>query len=314
MSEFSIIDEYCRGLGYSHPETQLSVGDDAAVVDVPVGMDLVVSVDTMVEGVHFFADLAPARLAHKLLAVNLSDMAAMGATPKWATLALTIPQVDSGWLRAFSDSLHSLAREYRVQLIGGDTTSGPLTLSLQIMGLVKKGDAIVRSGAREGDAVYVSGYLGDAALALQQRQEQGSVNNPLLLQALELPQPQVELGVSLLGSATAAIDVSDGLVADLAHIAKASDVSIELEVSALPLSESFLAAQAPIALALHGGDDYQLAFTAPEAVVARLEFDAKFLITQIGHVVSHGDEPVVLRSNGEQVPIRHKQGFDHFEK
>jgi thiamine-monophosphate kinase len=315
MSEFSIIDRYCKRVGVVHQETTLGVGDDAAILAVPSGQELVVSVDTMVAGVHFDSSISPEALAHKLMAVNLSDMAAMGATPKWATLALTMPEVDQVWLAKFSDSLNAVATRFGVELVGGDTTAGGLTASLQIMGLVPSGQALLRSTARAGDVVYVSGTVGDAALALQQRQSTGRVSADCLSQALDRPEPQVELGIRLRNLASATIDVSDGLVADLGHIARASEVTIELVSANVPLSEEFQRAGAELELALFGGDDYQLAFTAPlrsAEEIENLEKLSNIQVCQIGIVTAVQSEPVLIKHPDGTVQAPIQTGYQHF--
>ena len=248
MAEFSLIERFCKGIGANHASTTLSVGDDAAVISIPPSMELAISVDTMVAGVHFYEDAAPEYIAHKLLAVNLSDMAAMGAEPKWATMTLTTPEINDQWLEAFSNSLNSLASQYGVQLIGGDTTQGQLNLSIQIMGLLPQSKALTRSSAQIGDDVYVSNTIGDAALALRciegqksgvpDQSLEGLLSSPLR-KFLEQPEPQIVLGLNLLGLANSCIDISDGLVADLSHIAEQSNVSIELNVDLLPLSPHY---------------------------------------------------------------------------
>lgn len=317
MSEFSLINKYCRGIGAQHLETRLSVGDDAAVLAVPAGKELVVSVDTMVEGVHFFAGLDPQLLAHKLLAVNLSDMAAMGAQPKWATLALTLPEPDTHWLQDFSAGLDCMAAQFDVELIGGDTTKGlpgALTLTLQIMGLVDAGSAITRTGAQIDDLVLLSNTVGDAALALKLLQQPASCPASLRT-ALEQPHPQISLGSSLHGIASAAIDVSDGLVADLAHIAKASKVSIELDASAIPLSTTFITAGGELRHALYGGDDYQLAFTAaPQALEQLLHISSEIgvPVTVVGRVIAPTEHAVLLCAEGETKPAASDAGYQHF--
>lgn len=320
MAEFSIIDRYCQGLGVSHRETQLGVGDDAAVIRVPDTMELAISVDTMVEGVHFFADTDPADLAHKLLAVNLSDMAAMGACAKWATLTLTMPSYDDAWLKAFSNSINSMAQAFSVQVIGGDTTQGPLNLSIQIMGLLPRGKGLRRSGAKPGDDVYVSNTLGDAALALRLLAGDVEFNLPThkrLFEALHRPTPQCDLGQGLLGLANSCIDISDGLVSDLRHIARQSNVSIELNVARLPLSDDYCQMLSSIEydLALTGGDDYQLAFTAAPGMRAKLEALSVSLevpISVIGRVNEKTDQAINLTVNDKPYVLHNNAGYQHF--
>lgn len=326
MSEFNIIKRYCQDLGKEHDETRISVGDDAAVVSVPTGMELAISVDTMVEGIHFFPDVDPANLAHKLLAVNLSDMAAMGAEPKWATLALTLQDTSEAWLEAFSASLDKSAKRFGVQLIGGDTTQGPLTLSMQIMGLLPISKVLTRAGAKPKDDVYITNTIGDAGLALaylQQAKQLVDVDLTdkqigRLTKALELPEPQIELGQALLSYANACIDISDGLVADLSHIAKRSGVSIELDVNRVPLSEeyqSYVSQGGDLELALTGGDDYQLAFTVEAKYTEQLkalEKSSGVSLSKVGQVVERTAEPVSLHTDGEEYKLNSLAGYQHF--
>ena len=318
MAEFSLIERFCKGIGKQHPETKLNVGDDAAVIAIPEGMELAVSVDTMVSGVHFFPTASPANIAHKLLAVNVSDMAAMGAQPKWATMTLTIPKVDESWLAEFSSSLNDQATKYGVQLIGGDTTEGDLNLSMQIMGLTVKSKAISRSGAKLEDDVYLSNNVGDAALALHLIKDGDEVSTNLL-NALEKPVPQVELGLKLSTIATSCIDVSDGVVADFSHIANQSGVSIELDIDQIPLSNDYLRYiehGGNVDLALTGGDDYQLAFTASQQKRQALEKKSQELgikLTRVGQVIKKSASPVYLTSAGEPYELTQDAGYQHFK-
>ena len=318
MAEFSLIERFCKGIGKQHPETKLNVGDDAAVIAIPEGMELAVSVDTMVSGVHFFPTAPPANIAQKLLAVNVSDMAAMGAQPKWATMTLTIPKVDESWLAEFSSSLNDQATKYGVQLIGGDTTEGDLNLSMQIMGLTVKSKAISRSGAKLEDDVYLSNNVGDAALALHLIKGGDEVSTNLL-NALEKPVPQVELGLKLSTIATSCIDVSDGVVADFSHIANQSGVSIELDIDQIPLSNDYLRYiehGGNVDLALTGGDDYQLAFTASQQKRQTLENVSKELgikLTRVGKVIKKSASPVYLTSAGEPYELTQDAGYQHFK-
>jgi len=319
MAEFSIIEEFCHGIGPDHTETKLSVGDDAAIVAVPDGMELAISVDTMVSGVHFFPDVSPAKLAHKILAVNLSDMAAMGAEPKWATLALSISTFNNSWLTAFSSALRATAQRYSIQIIGGDTTQGPLNLSITIMGLLPTSKRLDRASAEIGNDVYVSNYLGDAALglaALQGRVQLQSSHRDQVISALETPEPRVSLGQSLLSVANSCLDISDGLVGDLSHICKKSDVSIKVDAEKVPLSDaykSFIENGGSLDLALNGGDDYELAFTVNPSRRQQIEALSNKLdisLTRIGQVIPKGDEAVTVTLNGVKYPITNS--YEHF--
>lgn len=322
MSEFSVIEQYCTALGATHSNTDIGVGDDAAVVTVPPDMRLAVSVDSMVEGIHFFPNTKSADLAWKLLTVNLSDMAAMGAVPKWATVTLTMPHEDHAWLADFSTELGRVAAQAGVQIIGGDTTRGPLNISLTIMGLLPKDQVISRSGAAVGDDLFVSGTLGDAALALAVIAQRVtlSVEQQRAVEAhLHRPQAQLALGQALLGIASAGLDISDGLLGDLAHIAKASQVSFEVDSESVPVSEvyqDYLDSGGDLSFALAGGDDYQLAFTASSQYRAEIESRAAELgvaITRIGRVVSPGATPVTVLRSGKPVPKLNRSSYQHFD-
>jgi thiamine-monophosphate kinase len=266
LSEFDLIGQYFANLTTSREDVLLGIGDDAALLEVPPGQVLVVSVDTLVAGVHFFADVSPESLGHKSLAVNLSDLAAMGAEPAWATLALTLPAVTPSWLEAFAGGFARLAASHGLALVGGDTTRGPLSITVQVHGLVPVGQALQRRGARVGDLIYVTGSLGEAALALKKRLAGlGDALSPALLQRLEKPQPRIEAGLALRGLASSAIDLSDGLLADLGHILTASGVGARIALQQLPLAPAvadWIAESGEWTVALAGGDDYELCFTA----------------------------------------------------
>jgi thiamine-monophosphate kinase len=313
-SEFSIIDHYFRRSGADRPDVALGIGDDAALLRVPDGQELVVTVDTLVAGVHFPADTPPSAIGHKALAVNLSDLAAMGATPAWVTLALTLPTADNDWLEAFVAGFFALATTHDVQLVGGDTTRGPLSITVQAMGLVPAGRALRRAGAREGDVILVTGCLGDAALALQQ----GAAAITELRARLDTPQPRVAAGQALRELASSAIDISDGLLADLGHIVRASAVGAELWVDALPRSEAFrhaLDREQPDwhGLPLTGGDDYELCVTLPperiETARARLA-ELGLPITEVGRIRAGQGIRCRHEDGREYQPI--SKGYDHF--
>ena len=299
--------------------TVLAGGDDAALIAVAAGMELAVSVDALVAGRHFFEDADAYGVGWKCLAVNVSDMAAMGAAPRWATLALTLPAVDAQWLADFARGFLALAADEGIDLIGGDTTRGPLCVCVQIMGEVPRGEALRRSGARAGDDLWVSGTLGDAALALAHARGDFRLHADdfeYACKRLHQPQPRVALGRGLLGRATSAIDVSDGLVGDVGHIAAASEVRASIGWDSIPLSMVGMRyADHPLVrqAALAGGDDYELAFTAPASV--RQEIDALAAqvgvgVTRIGMMES-GSGVVVLDRQGEPISLT-ESGFDHF--
>ncbi|WP_126456154.1 thiamine-phosphate kinase [Sulfuriflexus mobilis] len=318
-TEFSLIDRYFAHHVHQHgghDDVVLGIGDDAAVLRVPAGHELVVTTDTMVAGVHFPASATAEDIGYKLLAVNLSDLAAMGAVPRWASLALTLPGVDEDWLTGFCQGLFGLADAYNVALVGGDTTRGPLTLSITLHGLVPEGQALRRDGARAGDAIYVSGRLGDAGLALQH--ELGNMNVPgiaEILPRLHRPMPRVALGQALRGVASAMIDISDGLLADLGHILEASGVGARLELEALPLSAAVQAItdSGDWSLPLAGGDDYELCFSVPAERQADLQERLSGLdisVTRIGQVeVEAGLRCLDARGEYYTPP---GMGYEHF--
>ncbi|ADE15536.1 thiamine-monophosphate kinase [Nitrosococcus halophilus Nc 4] len=269
MNEFALIEEFFADCTRQREDVILAVGDDCALLTVPPGYELAVSIDTLVAGVHFAAEVDPAALGHKALAVGLSDLAAMGAEPAWATLALTLPEADRAWLARFAQGLSGLAGSYGVQLVGGDTTRGPLTVTLQLHGFVPQGKALRRDGARPGDRVYVTGAVGDSGLALQARLGELPLTPEVLRYVehrLDWPQPRVREALALRPLARAAIDISDGLAADLGHILERSGVGAVIEMESLPLSESLQSSLEPTQawnLALAAGDDYELCVTAP---------------------------------------------------
>ena len=316
ISEFELIRCYFTR---ATPNAELGVGDDAALLRRAPGMELAVSTDMLVAGTHFFADADPCLLGHKVLAVNLSDMAAMGAQPRWATLALALPQADAAWLQQFSAGFFALAEQYGVELVGGDTTRGPLNLCVTIMGEVPQGVALRRSGARAGDDIWVSGTLGDAALGLALLKGEVQLADgdaAACVQRLHRPEPRVALGLALRGVASSAIDISDGLLADLGHILEGSGVGAEIAVAALPVSP-VLRACLPHALGrncvLAGGDDYELCFTAPVAQRDALQKISQRLglpLTRIGTIVAGGG-CTVRAADGEIITIG-ESGYDHF--
>jgi thiamine-monophosphate kinase len=284
----------------------LGIGDDAAILRMPPDHDLVVSIDSLVAGVHFPPSMQPAHIGHRALAVNLSDLAAMGAKPLWFTLALTIEQADEAWLEGFCRGLAALAQRFGIALVGGDTTRGPLSITIQVHGCVPRGTALRRDGARPGDDVYVSGAPGLAALGLQRVLGGHGVEDPLARVFL-FPEPRVALGLQLRGIASAAIDVSDGLLADAGHIAERSRVRLVLGSGNLPCDAAH-GQQVPLGLCLAGGDDYELCFTASpgqRAALARIAGELELRCTRIGEVVA--GEGVVC--DGQRVP---QGGYQHF--
>lgn len=285
MNEFSLIEKYFT---WKNSDLDgLGVGDDCALVSVSSQQQLAITVDTLIEGVHFPIDTTPQDIAYKALAVNLSDLAAMGATPWYFSLALTLPSIDEQWLKGFSQSLKALAQQHNIYLIGGDTTKGALSITINATGMLRKNQALLRSGAKVGDNVFVSNTLGDAALAWWQIQKQQIPSTSLLAQ-FNCPQPQVKLGQALLGIANSCIDISDGLEQDLSHILTHSKVGASIDINALPLSAEVTAHIANTqdwCVALAGGDDYELCFTAPKTQMDAIQLIAEKLhivITKIG--------------------------------
>jgi thiamine-monophosphate kinase len=319
LTEFELIERYFRRPAGS---AIVGIGDDAALVAPSAGCELAVSVDMLVSGRHFFADTDPESLGHKALAVNLSDMAAVGATPRWALLAGALPEADATWLAAFARGMFALADAHGVELIGGDTTRGPLTLCMTILGEVPAGQALLRSGAKAGDGIWVSGRLGDAALALAHAQgrvklqaDEIAVCEPALLR----PVPRVALGERLRGIANAAIDVSDGLMGDLDHVLRASQVGAEIEIAALPRGAAMrrLLAGDERALALRcllaGGDDYELCFTAARGRDADLDAMARassLALTRIGSITPTSG--IVVRDESGRALAALPRAYDHF--
>ena len=274
LSEFDIIAHFFRDGFPRREDVVQGVGDDGAVLQPSPGQQLVLACDTLVAGQHFFPDTDPAALAHKALAVNLSDLAAMGAEPAWFTLALTLPEADSDWLQHFSTGLATLAREFHIALVGGDTTRGPLSLTLTVVGFVPAGEALTRAGARDGDAIVVTGPLGGAALGLavlQRHHEAGAAEREALLACLHRPRPRVAAGLALRGHVHAAIDISDGLCGDLGHILEASGVGASLDVDAIPghpaLAQVLPRRETRYDYILAGGEDYELCLCVAPAEV-----------------------------------------------
>lgn len=330
LSEFELIERlFNRPTG--RDDVVLSVGDDAALVRFRPGMELAIAVDTLVAGVHFPFDTSPEDIGYKALAVNLSDMAAMGAEPAWATLALTTPHNDEAWLESFARGFFALAQQYGVTLIGGDTTRGALSVTVQIHGWVPTGKALRRSGAKVGEAIYVSGTLGDAGIGLLCAQRKLALPKSIAEQCvsrLNRPTPRVTLGGMLRELAHAAIDISDGLSADLGHILKASRCGARIEIMALPLSAELQTLQQHSALskdepnlawpaiyeyALSAGDDYELLFTAPLTCSVHIEQLARehgVALTRVGTI--EAELGLRLVDGSGQIQSATPRGYRHF--
>jgi thiamine-monophosphate kinase len=326
IGEFDLIVKY-----FTRPTRQavLGVGDDCALLQPAAGMQLAISSDMLVEGRHFLPTVAPERLGHKALAVNLSDLAACGAQPLAFTLALAMPAVDESFLQGFSRGLLALADTHGCELVGGDTTRGPLNICITVFGQVPPGLALLRSGARVGDDIYVSGTLGDARLALEVFRGNTALNGAAFTTvraAMDQPQPRVALGLALRGVASSAIDVSDGLLGDLAHVLRSSHVGAEIWIDTVPrsatLCEQSLALQRLCTLA--GGDDYELVFTAPPERAAHVEkaaHAAQVSVTRIGHItaavaagVQSGVHPGMRLIDAANNTVGNTwSSFDHFQ-
>lgn len=314
--EFRIIDSISRHTGAQRADVVRGMGDDAALLQPPPGHELAVAVDTMVEGVHFPPGTRPADIGWKALAVNLSDLAAMGATPAWAVAALTCPDGDADFMEQLATGLGELAARHDVTLVGGDTTQGPLSITVTVHGFVPAGQALLRSGAQAGDHVFVTGTLGDAAAALARLERMDEAARHLHAR-LNRPQPRLAAGEALRNLATAAIDISDGLLADLGHICRASGVGASVRETALPLSPALTQvcdAAAARDHALAGGDDYELCFTVPPdqvdhvAECLQATDDTATCIGRIGA----GDRVEVLGADGKAHQSTHG-GWEHFD-
>ncbi len=278
LSEFELIKKYFQDLTDEDSTVSCGIGDDAAIIQIPQDMEVVLSIDTLLEGTHFLAETIPSDIAYKALAVNLSDMAAMGALPKWVLLSLSLPESDEDWLKEFASGFIALAKQHSINLVGGDMSRGPLSITIQIQGLVPTGTALKRGGARENDLIYVTGSLGDAGVGLDIIQNKLLIDNEyrkFFLNNLNRPEINVEAGLGIRGIASSAIDISDGLIADLGHIIEASYIGAEIEMDKIPLSEAMqecIERKTAWDYALTSGDDYKLCFTASatrhEAVVS----------------------------------------------
>ncbi len=317
--EFNLIKKYFLSPSYNK-DVVLGVGDDCAIVSVSDNRLLAVTTDTLVEGVHFPTDTSPEDIAHKVVAVNLSDLAAMGAEPAWLTLALTLPEEDEGWLSAFSSSFRASVEKYNVQLIGGDTTQGSLSITVQAMGLVESERAMRRDAARPGDAIFVSGTLGDAAAGLKIIQQQQLADNSYdwLVRRLNRPEPRVELGAKVSEYCRCAIDISDGLAADLGHILEASRCGATVNIDRVPLSHQLVEYsvgrnEVDWDRVLAGGDDYELCLVvAPdyEEYLMRIASEISLPLTRIGEIVEGSSLDFI--DNAGTKYLLDRGGYEHF--
>lgn len=320
MKEFNVIEDFFKAKSIQRKDVIIGIGDDAAVTHIPQGQALVTTTDTLLSGVHFLADTSPHAIAQKAIAVNLSDLAAMGAEPAWISLSLSLPEIDEEWLEAFSNGLQEHAVYYSIQLIGGDTVQGPLAITITAQGFVPFEQALTRSKAKPGDSVYVTGTLGDAGLGLHIAQKKCQLDNQpnqdYLLNRLNYPTPRLLVGTSLRRIASACIDISDGLVSDLKHILKASQCGATIHVDKLPMSqalkESVSCTQA-IDYALSAGDDYELLFTVSEEQKGHLE-------TTLASANVHATYIGQLNGNAGKLELRQAcklyeysaKGYEHF--
>jgi len=330
--EFDIIQRYFQRNNSPANGVSVGIGDDCAIVDIPDGYQLAVTTDSLVSGVHFFDDVDAYRLGYKSLAVNLSDLAAMGATAKWVSLAITLPGIDEPWLADFCRGFFALADKYRVQLIGGDTTKGPLSITVSAKGIIKRDKALRRSGAQVGDVLCCSGPLGDGAVGLACKLNELTLSHQQpFIDALELTEPRLSLASLLVNNASSCIDISDGLTQDLSHLLKQSACQAEIEVGALPFSAAMnhelqagmITREQAWQFALTGGDDYELLFTVPAAKLAQLQTQvaqAGLTCFEIGSIkamsdhaaISHFQENIVLTHQNQPVNLT-LAGWDHFK-
>ncbi|MCF6338173.1 MAG: thiamine-phosphate kinase [Gammaproteobacteria bacterium] len=314
-SEFDLIRHFFTEQSIRRTDVPLGIGDDAALLSPPADSLLAVSVDTLIAGIHFPLDTIARAVGYKALAVNLSDLAAMGAEPAWATLALTLPRADTSWLSDFAQGFFELASTHNVQLVGGDTTRGPLSITVQVTGFVSQEQALLRNGAQPGDGIFLTGTVGDAGLGLRLYQQPSDTHCDAtmhLIHRLEFPTPRIAVGLALRGRASSAIDISDGLAADLGHVLTASGVGADIHVDQLPLSSAYrlLAPENNWQTAVSAGDDYELCFTLPAGleteVLARLDCPC----TRIGEITA--SPGLRWRDANDQQLALDNAGFDHF--
>ncbi|RDE82429.1 thiamine-phosphate kinase [Haemophilus parahaemolyticus] len=319
MGEFDLIKRYFLRKSLQN-DVILSVGDDCAITSIPTGYQLAITTDTLVEGTHFLPSISPADLAYKSVAVNLSDLAAMGATPAWVSLALTLPEIKEEWLAEFSQSLFAILDRYGVSLIGGDTTKGSLSITFTAQGFLPENQGLFRHQAKVGDWIFVSGFLGDSAAGLDLLLKNRKIENEsdrYLIQRHLRPTPRVELGLALRSFSCCALDISDGLLADLEHILERSQVGAEIYLENLPLSRhlctQYEQTQAE-KFALTGGEDYELCFTVSEEKREEMEQVLRsqgIKVTCIGKILPQTNGLNLLK-NGEKVALPAHCGFDHF--
>ncbi len=320
-TEFDLIRHYFTQQSFQRHDVVLGIGDDAAILSVPPDHQLVVTTDTSVAGIHFLDSADPHAIAYKCLASNLSDLAAMGATPTWCSLALTLPSIDESWLTRFCDGLFSLANQYDLQLIGGDTTKGPLSITFTLHGVVPTGKALRRDGASVGDYIYVTGHLGESAAGLTHilsNASEHSLEATDLIAAHYYPTPRIKAGILLRDHASAALDISDGLIADLGHILKASHLGARIDVHDLPISKCLLKStenqEAAQVLALTSGEEYELCFTLPPEKKAKTEAILTHSAIPFSCIGRLTDEKGIVLMNQSKVLNWELSGWDHFKE
>ncbi|MDD9176378.1 thiamine-phosphate kinase [Aliivibrio finisterrensis] len=326
-SEFNLIDRFFVQNNVSRSDVDLGIGDDCALVSVPEGYQVAITTDTLAAGTHFLIDADPVKVGYKALASNLSDLAAMGAKPTWVSLALTLPKPDEKWLEGFCEGFFGLAKQHNVQLIGGDTTKGPLSITITVQGLVPRGEGLTRKGAKVGDDIYVTGFIGDSAAGLEILLDTNKQIKTQLEQELEhrhyYSNPKVQLAQKIRHLCHSALDISDGLISDLGHILKQSNVSAKIQVNALPISDELLAFYSHdidkcLKTALVSGEEYELCFTAPKEnreAIKQISFLLNHDVSIIGEI---SEGPFTTLENN--VKLRKDSisldwvlyGYDHF--
>lgn len=316
MDEFELIRRYFSTGTVKRTDVALGIGDDAALLHVPVDHELAATTDSLLPGVHFPADLTADAVGHRALAANLSDLAAMGAEPAWVLLALTLPEVDEAWLAGFSRGFFTLATKHRVTLVGGNIAKGPLNITITAQGFVPKGQALTRKGAQPDDLIFVTGHPGDAAAGLRLLQSGKADMQDACLRRFAYPEPRIEAGMALRGLARSCIDISDGLVADLGHVLDASGVGATILTAKLPLSKRLVqlhGMEAAVTLALTGGDDYELLFTAPRERQSEIERRLKGLDCPVACIGSVDAQPGLrcLEASGHGLTLT-ETGYTHF--
>jgi thiamine-monophosphate kinase len=315
ISEFEVIERFFESLSICRKDVSLGIGDDAALIQIPPKKLLVSTTDSFIEGTHFFKDAPSDAIGYKALAVNLSDLAAMGSTPCWISLAISLPYIDTAWLEGFANGFGALLKAFNVQLIGGDTTKGHLSITVQALGVVDPDKVLRRSAAQVGDHIYVTGSLGDAACALTML-ECNQTPDAALLKKLYYPTPRVSAGIALGGIANAAIDISDGLLADLNHILMRSDVGATIFLEKLPLSSALtknVSLEVARQYALSGGDDYELCFTVSSEKEKAFQMALSALhchYTMIGIIEAR--KGLYLETSTDRKRVTNIRGYQHF--